>query len=86
MASGLNLLYLFYILTVTLVKSRIAEGWLTSSLMHTTMFLLLFIIMTILSEYVARILDESKEQPLYFVESESNSTVSTVSLERLNVV
>ena len=42
--------------------------------------------MTILSEYVARILDESKEQPLYFVESESNSTVSTASLERLNVV
>ncbi len=86
LASGLNFLYLFYILAVTLVKSRIAEGWVTNSLMHTTMFLLLFIIMTILSEYVARILDESKEQPLYFVESESNSTVSAASLERLNVV
>ena len=86
LASGLNLLYLFYILAVTLVKSRIAEGWLTSSLMHTTMFLLLFVIMSILSEYVARILDESKEQPLYFVESESNSTVASATLERLNVV
>jgi dolichol-phosphate mannosyltransferase len=86
LASGINLLYLFYIMAVTLVKSRIAEGWLTTSLMHTVMFLLMFLIMAILAEYVARILDETKEQPLYFVESESNSTVSAVSQERLNIV
>ena len=35
---------------------------------------------------MARILDESKEQPLYFVESETNSTVSTSAQYRLNVV
>lgn len=86
LASTINLLYLFYILGVTVVKSRLAEGWLTTSLTHTLMFLLMFVMMTILAEYVARILDESKEQPLYFVESESNSTVATTSLERLNIV
>jgi hypothetical protein len=74
-----------YIFAVTLVKSRIAEGWLTISLTNTTMFLLLFTILTILAGYIARILDESKEQPLYFVEAETNSTVSNSS-QRPNVI
>ncbi len=86
LACGANLLYLFYILVVSVVKARIAEGWLTTSLTHTLMFLLMFLIMTILSEYIARILDETKDQPLYFVESESNSTTSSTPHERLNVV
>jgi polyisoprenyl-phosphate glycosyltransferase len=86
MASAANLLYLFYIFAVTLVKSRIAEGWLTTSLTQTAMFLVLFLIMSILSEYIARILDETKEQPLYFVESESSSTVSETDRDRLNVI
>ncbi|MGA3096545.1 MAG: glycosyltransferase [Bryobacteraceae bacterium] len=85
LASAGNLAYLAYIFVVTLVKSRIAEGWLTISITNTTMFLLLFTILTILSGYVARILDETKEQPLYFVESETNSTVSR-SIARPNVV
>jgi len=81
-----NFLYLGYILVVTMVKSRLAEGWLTTSLTQTSMFLALFLIMTILSEYIGRILDETKEQPLYFVECETNSTVSEMNRERLNVV
>lgn len=85
-ASGVNMLYLLYILGVTLLKSRIAEGWLTTSLTQTVMFMALFLIMTILSEYISRILDETKEQPLYFVESETNSTVSGLNRERLNVI
>jgi glycosyltransferase involved in cell wall biosynthesis len=86
LASILNLIYLVYILVVTMVKSKIAEGWLTTSLMHTVMFLFLFLIMAILAEYIGRILNESKEQPLYFIESESNSTVSAANRERLNIV
>jgi glycosyltransferase involved in cell wall biosynthesis len=86
MASAANMLYLLYIFIVTLVKSKIAEGWLTTSLTQTVMFMALFLIMTILSEYISRILHETKEQPLYFVESESNSTVSGFNRDRLNVV
>jgi len=86
LASTGNLLYLVYILIVTLVKSRIAEGWLTLSLTSTTMFFFLFVILTVMAGYVARILDESKEQPLYFVESETNSSVSSTGQQRLNVI
>ncbi len=85
-ASIANVLYFGYILVVTLVKRRLAEGWLTTSLTSTTMFFFLFVILTILSEYVARILDEAKDQPLYFVESELNSDVASFGNNRLNIV
>lgn len=86
LASSMNLAYLIYIFVVTLVKSNIAEGWLTTSLTHTIMFLMLFLILSVLSEYIARILDETKEQPLYFVEYETTSSVSSFDKERLNIV
>ena len=86
LASFANLLYFGYILVVTLVKKNLAEGWLTTSITSTTMFFLLFVILSILSEYVARILDEAKDQPLYFVETETNSDVCSFQRERLNVI
>lgn len=87
MAASLgNALYLIYILGVTVLKSRIAEGWLTASITQTSMFLMLFVILTILSEYIAQILGESKEEPLYFVESETSSTVIDLNRDRLNVI
>lgn len=85
-ASIANIVYLGYILVVTLVKSRIAEGWLTTSVSQATMFLILFLMLTILSEYIARILNEIKEQPLYFIECESYSSTSEMDRERLNVL
>jgi glycosyltransferase involved in cell wall biosynthesis len=85
-ASGLNIIYFGYIFAVTLIKRRLAEGWLTLSLTSTTMFFVLFLILAILSEYIARILEETKEQPLYFVEYESHSRVSAPADSRLNIV
>lgn len=81
-SSALSLLYAGYVLVVTVVKQRIAEGWITTNLLSATMFFLLFLILTILSEYVARILDEARERPLYFVAYETNSLVSTFSAEK----
>jgi dolichol-phosphate mannosyltransferase len=77
LSSGVSLLYFGYVLVVTLVKSRIAEGWITTNLMLSALFFLLFLILTILSEYVARILEESKDRPLYFIAYETGSLVST---------
>jgi glycosyltransferase involved in cell wall biosynthesis len=81
-SSALSLLYTGYVLVITLVKQKIAEGWITTNLMNSTMFFLLFLILTILSEYVARILDEARERPLYFVAYETHSIVSTFSVEK----
>lgn len=88
-ASFLSLGYIVYIVVVRLVNQRLAEGWLTTNLVSTTMFFFLFIILTVLSEYMARILEEVKEMPLYFTEYETNSSVSGQSTEennRVNVV
>jgi len=84
-ASLANAAYLGYILIVSLIKQHVAEGWITTSLTQTTMFLMVFLILSVLSEYVARILDETKEQPLYFVEFETNSTVASPAGNRLNI-
>jgi len=88
-ASLLSLAYILYIVIVRLLSSSLAPGWLTTNLVSTTMFFFLFVILTILSEYIARILDEVKEMPLYFVDYESHSTVSNSSnteSDRVNVV
>jgi dolichol-phosphate mannosyltransferase len=86
-ASGLNLAYLLYVLVVVLVKQKLAEGWLTTSVMIGSMFFMLFLMLTILAEYIARILEEVQERPLYFIELEAESTVSSRRPEQsLNVV
>jgi glycosyltransferase involved in cell wall biosynthesis len=85
-ACVLNLFYLAYIFAVILIKKKIAEGWLTTSLSHTVMFFFLFLILSVLAEYVGQILQETKDQPSYFVEQETASTVSSYDKSRLNIV
>lgn len=86
LASFLNLLYIGYIFIVTLVKQQIAEGWISTSVMNATMFFILFSILTIMSEYIVRILIESKDQPLYFIADEYNSNMIQQVKDRINVV
>jgi dolichol-phosphate mannosyltransferase len=90
LASSINLVYFGYIFIVTLVKRRITEGWLTTNVMSTLMFFFLFLILTVLAEYVARILEETKDRPLYFIDYEIDSPVMSYKQkegeERLNVV
>lgn len=85
LASLINMVYLGYVVAVTIVKRQIAEGWISTSLMTGTMFLLLFLVLTILSEYVARLTEEVQERPLYFVEFESSSAITPATAD-LNIV
>lgn len=90
-ASLLSLLYLLYVFVVTVVRDgKLAEGWLTTSVTTTTMFFLLFVILAVLAEYVGRLLEETKDEPLYFVEYEDHSTISsftrTIEQEKLNII
>ena len=64
-ASFLSLMFVIYVFIVTLVKKQIIEGWITTSLVTGGLFFLLFAILTVLSEYVGRILTELKEEPVY---------------------
>lgn len=90
LACSINLIYFGYIFVVTLVKQRIAEGWLTTNVMSTLMFFFLFLMLAVLAEYVSRILEETKDQPLYFVDYELDSPVMSYKKDegedRLNIV
>ena len=76
LASFGSLTYLLYALVVALVKNKLAEGWLTTSVVISSMFFCLFIILAVLAEYVARILEESQQRPLYFIELEAESSAA----------
>lgn len=86
LASLLSLLFLVYVFVVSLIKDKVAEGWISSSVMNAVMFFLVFLFLTVISEYISRILIESKDQPLYFVADEYNSKVLQPTKEKINVV
>lgn len=75
LASFGSLAYLLYALIAALVKNKLAEGWLTTSVVISSMFCCLFVILAVLAEYVARILEESQHRPLYFIEMEAESVI-----------
>jgi hypothetical protein len=63
----------------------VAEGWITLSLQSSGMFFLLSLILTILSEYIFRMMESMYKRPLYQVTEERFSNVLT-QRQRLNVV
>jgi glycosyltransferase involved in cell wall biosynthesis len=73
--SFLNLLYVLYVILIFFFKSRVAEGWTSVAFQQGFMFLLVFVILTVISEYLGGILSEVRERPLYFVAEEKNSSV-----------
>ncbi len=85
-ASALNLLYIGYVVLVSIFKQKVAEGWITLSLQHAGMFFLMFVILTVLTEYVGQTLLEARDRPLYYVREEMNSSVVVAGPDRRNVV
>jgi len=81
----LNVIYSFYVLFVNLFKSKVAEGWTTLSLQNSVMFFILFMILAILSEYVAKLFINNQNRPFYLVARESRSLVLTRKRE-INVI
>lgn len=85
-ASLVNAAYLVYVLAIALFKPHVAEGWITLSASISGMFLFLFLILAVLCEYVGRLLEESRDRPLYFVAEEASSSVLVADATRRNVV
>ncbi len=83
--SALNVLYVGYVALIALFKAHVAEGWITQSLQNSGMFLMLFLILAVSSEYLGRLLTESRDRPLYFVRQESTSSVLVPIAHRRNV-
>jgi len=85
-ASLLNFAYIGYLFAVAISKESTVEGWLSTSMQTSLMFLFAFIILTVLCEYISRIFDEIKHRPAYFIEDEKNSSVLFSDEDRKNIV
>ena len=66
-------------------KEEVAEGWTTTSLQLSVMFFFLFAILAILSEYIGKILQESRKEQPYHVVNELNSKISVADATRRNI-
>ena len=77
-------LFLVYAVAIYLFKPHVAEGWTTQALVAAAMFGSISLICTILAAYLARLLDENQDRPLYFVRDERQGAGNAP--ERTNVV
>jgi len=84
-ASLINVLYAFYVVLLNISGVQVAEGWTTTSLQLSGMFFFLFLILVLFSEYLGRILTESRKDPSYYIADELTSTVSIADVNRRNI-
>ncbi len=75
---SLSLILLAFGIFITIYKliysDDIVEGWSSTTVFISLMFSILFTFLAIISEYVSRILVESKNRPLYYIREEINSS------------
>jgi hypothetical protein len=78
-------IFAVYSLLAHMLRGQIVEGWTSTILFMSTLFMMQFIIMAFFGEYLARLLDDRSEQADYSVVFEKNSTVM-VNQDRVNVL
>ena len=83
--AGLNLIYLGYVVAIYLLKTHVAEGWVTLSFQAATMSFCLFLVVGVLCEYLSRLLGESVHRPLYYVVEQRASSPLPIDERRRNV-
>lgn len=84
--SLLSFLYSFYVLGIFFFKRDVAPGWTTLSLQVSGLSFLAFVVLALLGEYMARLLEESSDRPLYYVREEKSSSVPIAEPGRRNVM
>lgn len=92
-ATGMIICFAFLLYVLFVVISAIIfnvyfapKGWITLASIIGVMFFLLFSLLTLISEYIIRILNESRNEPLYFISDEMDKSVIDISKDKLNVV
>ncbi|MBI5742116.1 MAG: glycosyltransferase [Nitrospirae bacterium] len=87
LASMLNLFLVLYVVVgFIFFRAYIPQGWTSTQLVNATMFFLMFLMLAIIGEYVARVLRETKKGDIYFLADESNSSVFPGDADRKNVI
>ena len=85
LGSFLAFSFAIYGVAVRFLKEGVVEGWTTTILFTSVQFMLLFVILAFISEYMSRLLDEQRGSSDYAVVYEKNSTVK-IDETRVNVL
>jgi polyisoprenyl-phosphate glycosyltransferase len=84
-AAAVNLIYAVYVVAVNIFSPYVERGWTTTSLQLSLMFIVLSVILAVLSEYIGRILTESRQESSYFITEELESNTLISDLGRRNI-
>jgi glycosyltransferase involved in cell wall biosynthesis len=83
-AAFVNFSYTIYVL-VTFISTKVAQGWASTNLQLGIMFFLLFLSLSLISEYLGRILSESQRQSSYIIKDELVSSRLISNENRRNI-
>lgn len=68
-----------------LLRNDVADGWSSLVVIVSILFMILFIILSLMGEYLARLLNEQSQADIYWVKNERHSSVMVDEL-RVNVI
>lgn len=77
--------FAFYSIVINFMKDDVIQGWTSMVFFSSFLFMILFIILAFLGEYLARLLNESSNQKSYDISSEETSSVM-LETDRFNVL
>ncbi len=86
-----SIMFLLYVVVITIIyffvnRAIAPQGWISIAFVMGTMFLILFSLLTLISEYVIRTLHEARNEPLYFIADEIDKSVILTEKDQLNIV
>lgn len=84
-AALVNFIYAIYILLVNAFGPHVVEGWTTTSLQMSAMFFVICLILVIQSEYIGRILTETRGDRPYLIKEELESQMLISNRNRRNI-
>ncbi len=79
------LIFAIYSIIVNIIKNDVTEGWTSMVFFSSFLFMILFIILAFLGEYIARLLNENSNQKNYYISNEETSTI-LLEADRFNVL
>ena len=78
-------IFAIYSIVVNFIKEDVIEGWTSMVFFSSFLFMILFIILAFLGEYISRLLKENSNQRKYYISSEETSSVM-LETNRFNVL
>lgn len=80
-----SVFYASYVIIVQFTNTNVVQGWTTTSLQISLMFFVVSLVLAVQSEYIGRILTESRKEPIYILKEEIESEIPVPGLEQRNV-